>query len=148
MSQPLHVEGHCYCGELRYSVDIPGGARPIFSLYCHCDSCRRAHAAALYQVVCIDEAWFTLRSGELQDFCKPGKRIHRQFCRTCGTRICNRFPGWRPGGRTPLAFFPNTLDEATQHALPELLRPTGHNAAGECVLDGPILRQVLAPAAD
>jgi hypothetical protein len=46
----VHVTGHCYCGAIRFAVDIPEGDAPIFTAYCHCDSCRRAHAAPLYHV--------------------------------------------------------------------------------------------------
>jgi hypothetical protein len=140
-----HVDGHCYCGEVTYRVSLSADVAPIFTAYCHCDSCRRSHAAALYQVACIDAERFEVTSGKehIQDFQKPGGRINRAFCRICGTRVYNRFPGWTPGGRTPLVFFPNTLDEATQHDLPEQLRPSRNNRPQECVLDLEMLRPLL-----
>jgi len=79
----------------------------------------------------------------LQDYTRPGATITRAFCSTCGTRILNRFPGWRPGGRVPVVFFPNLLDEATTHDMPEILRPTRHNRPEESVLDAELLQQVL-----
>ncbi|MCP4805509.1 MAG: hypothetical protein GY884_09185 [Proteobacteria bacterium] len=116
-------------------------SEPIFTAYCHCDSCRRAHAAPLYQVVCVDRASFENTAGAdlVQGFQKPGAHIVRSFCRACGTRVHNTFPGWTPGGRTPLVFFPATLDEATQRGLPEVLRPTRNNQPQDCVLDCPFL---------
>lgn len=144
-TDPIHVTGHCYCGAIAYAVDLEADERPIFTAYCHCDSCRRAHAAPLYHVVCVDQSQFRLTKGadQLVEFAKPGK-ITRAFCGACGTRILNRFGSWKPGGRTPLAFFPNTLDEATTHALPDRFRAQKHNATDECVLDFEKLAELTA----
>jgi len=60
-----------------------------------------------------------------------------------GSKIMNRFSGWKPGGRTPLAFFPDLLDAEVRRSLPELLRPTKNNRSAECVLDGELLRAAL-----
>ncbi|MFT4622228.1 MAG: hypothetical protein ACI8PZ_000884 [Myxococcota bacterium] len=141
----VHVTGHCYCGGIAYAVHIPEGAAPIFTAYCHCDSCRRAHAAPLYHVACVDESTFTLTRGAdlLVEFHKPGGSITRAFCGRCGSRMLNRFGSWKPGGRVPVAFFPNTLDEAIQHDLPDALRPQKQNRPGECVLDLEMLRPLL-----
>ncbi len=141
----VDVTGHCYCGAIQFAVTIPAGERPIFTAYCHCDSCRRAHAAPLYHVACVDQSMFEITAGaeHLNEFTKPGGTITRAFCQLCGTRILNRFGAWKPGGRTPLAFFPNLLDEATQHDLPEALRPKKTNRPQECVLDVEMLQQQL-----
>jgi hypothetical protein len=68
---------------------------------------------------------FMLTDGaeHLVEFRKPGGNIVRAFCGLCGSRILNRFPSWKPEGRTPLAFFPSLLSAETQRALPEVLRP-------------------------
>lgn len=141
MSDELVVHGHCYCGGVTFRVALPADRSPIFTAYCHCDSCRRAHAAPLYQVVCIDRECFQVTQGSerVTPFQKPGSHIVRSFCADCGTRVHNTFPGWTPGGRTPLVFFPGTLDAATQASLPERLRPTRHNEPETCVLDWPLL---------
>jgi Paired amphipathic helix repeat len=44
------VTGHCYCGAVVFSVAVPESERDAHCCYCHCDSCRRAHSAPLYQV--------------------------------------------------------------------------------------------------
>lgn len=144
----LHLSGHCYCGAVTYAVDMPADAQPIFTAYCHCDSCRRAHAAPLYHVACVDEAMFRITAGAeaLVEFTKPGGQITRAFCGLCGSKILNRFPGWLPRGRTPVAFFPSTLREADQRPLPECLRPGKNNCPEECVLDPERLREVLGPS--
>lgn len=132
-----HVSGHCYCGAITFTVQLPEDRPPIFAAYCHCDSCRRAHAAPLYQVACVEEAQFTLTTGaeHLRDFTRPGGQVCRAFCDVCGTRVLNRFPGWLPRGTPVVAFFPNTLDVADLASLPGALAPTKHLHVDECVLD-------------
>ncbi len=149
MSDPseVHVTGHCFCGGVTFTVDIPAGDRPIFTAYCHCDDCRRSHATPLYQVVCVDEGQLSITAGAdlLRDFTRDGGRINRQFCGTCGTRVLNRFPsGWRPGGRTPVVFFPNLLSAGTMAQLPEPLRPIRQNFGEQCVLDKESLQRLFA----
>lgn len=144
LSEDLTLRGHCYCSAIVFRVKIPAGSRPLFTAYCHCDSCRRAHAAPLYHVACIEESMFEIQEGaeHLQEYCKPGGRIVRAFCRQCGSKILNRFPQWRPGGRVPLAFFPDLLDDEDRRPLPELLRPQKHNCPDECVLDRAMLDEL------
>jgi hypothetical protein len=145
MTHALTADGHCYCGAFRFTVAIPAGERPIFAAYCHCDSCRRAHAAPLYHVVCVEDSHFQVTKGHefINEFKKAGGSIVRAFVTCCGTRVLNRFPSWRPGGRTPLVFFPNLLTDGGQNPLPELLRPTKHNRGQECVLDREFLAAFL-----
>ena len=103
----VDVAGHCYCGAIQFRVQIPAGQAPIFAAYCHCDSCRRAHAAPLYHVVCVDAPMFQITAGDeaLQPFTKPGGTITRAFCRVCGSKILNVFETWRPHGKVPLEEF-------------------------------------------
>ena len=144
-AEDLELAGRCYCSAIVFRVRIPAGSKPIFTAYCHCDSCRRAHAAPLYHVACIEEAMFEIREGaeHLQEYRKPGGRIVRAFCRECGSKILNRFPEWSPGGRVPLAFFPDLLDQEHRRPLPEMLRPQKHNQPEECVLDQEMLEQLF-----
>ena len=137
MSEDVQVSGHCYCGGIEFELHIPEGEDPIFTAYCHCESCRRAHAAPLYQVACIDESCFRITKGEdlLETFQRPGAHLSRAFCRQCGSKIVNRFGEWKPKGKTPVAVFPSLLDQETQQALPEKLRPVRINRPDECVLD-------------
>lgn len=146
MSDAVHVTGHCYCGEVHFSVDLGPAERPIFTAYCHCDSCRRSHAAPLYQVACVTATQFRLTQGEdkVNRFQKPGGSIVRAFTTCCGTRIFNGFPGWTPHGLTPIVFFPNLLTEGTMATLPEALRPTRQNNSGDCVLEVRFLEELFA----
>ena len=141
----VHVTGHCYCGTIAFEVRIPSGSKPIFTAYCHCASCRRAHAAPLYQVACVEESMFRITAGQehLKTFSKTETSVCRAFCDVCGSKVLNRFPGWRPDGRVPVAFFPSLLKEEVQHALPELLRPSKHAWRDETVLDPAVLSELL-----
>jgi len=145
VTDAVHVTGHCYCGGITYRVDIPAGPALVKSGYCHCDSCRRAHAAPLYHVAIIDASALEITAGAelLRPFTKPGGHITRSFCCACGTRVLNRFDRWRPQGREAVAFFPSTLDAAIQSALPPRLRPRFNSYAAECVLDSEALAEVL-----
>ena len=42
------LEGFCYCGAVTFSVRAD--ATVVRAAFCHCESCRRAHAAPLYQI--------------------------------------------------------------------------------------------------
>lgn len=146
---PAHttVHGRCYCGGVRFTVSVPAGTAPTFTAYCHCDSCRRAHAAPLYQVVCIDREHLHIDEGadRVQDFRRPGASIVRSFCGTCGSRIHNTFGAWKPNGRTPLVFFPSLQEPEDQARMPSSWAPTHHNEPESCVLDWAFLTR-LQPA--
>ncbi|MBT5435843.1 MAG: GFA family protein [Alphaproteobacteria bacterium] len=143
--EDVHVSGHCYCGGVTFDVDIPKGASPLFAVYCHCDSCRRSHAAPLYHVVCLDEAMLKITKGEdlPKGYSKRSKDFSRDFCSACGSRVRNRFGDWKPDGITPVAMFPNLLDAATQHAMPDVLKAQSNHLAEECVLERAVLDQLF-----
>jgi hypothetical protein len=106
---PAVATGRCYCGSIVFSVPVE---EPIKAGYCHCDSCKRAHAAPLYQVVYIASSGFKIDQGSelLQPFRKSppliqnGKecQVIRSFCRKCGSKICNT---WLPGERVWCSFW-------------------------------------------
>lgn len=141
-----HVSGHCYCGGVHFEVTLPEGAKPLFAAYCHCENCRRSHAAPLYQVACVDDSQFTVTQGEdlVVPFQKTPGKVVRAFCGTCGTRVFNTFPNWRPGGRVPVAWFPSLLADDVQRDLPETLRPNANMNAEGCVLYASPLAEMLA----
>lgn len=91
----------------------------VRSLFCHCDSCRRAHAAPLYQVVYLPESCFEITAGAhlLNAFARSPAHVVRSFCSVCGSRVCNRVTAKPSLG---VGFFPNLLDESSQRALPEV----------------------------
>jgi phospholipase/carboxylesterase len=122
---PSELKGFCYCGAVHYSVR--GGACGVPACFCHCESCRRSHAAPLYQVCYVPVEDFTITAGS--EHIKAHK--FRHFCGECGSKIFNEVAGPQGPRR---GFFPSTLEEATQHKLPGRFRPTFHNLSNEAVL--------------
>jgi hypothetical protein len=125
-----YYSGSCYCGAVSYQVNE---CQPHKAVYCHCESCRRAHAAPLYHVVYVKAADIRVTQGDdkLNNFTKPGSTVMRSFCAVCGSRMFNRLQrdaDW-------IGFFPATLQESVQHALPRCFQPTEHYLAEEAVLD-------------
>ena len=54
-----NILGGCYCDTVRFS--IAAGTQPVWAGYCHCQDCRKAHAATLYQAVyqelAVSDTW-------------------------------------------------------------------------------------------
>jgi len=77
------VNGSCLCGKVQYQIS--GAVGDI--VHCHCQSCRKAHAAAFSSVASVSDNDFLLTSEiPLSEFeSSPGK--FRYFCSHCGTQI-------------------------------------------------------------
>ena len=134
------VQGRCYCGQVSWEARLPE-TFPHSSLYCHCASCRRAHASPIYQVTYLGWEFFRYTSGEelTKDCLSPtNPLISRQFSTCCGTRTVNKinispeiFPQLppRPAGHVfekPGLFvglFPGNIE--TQ-PLPDWFTPSKH----------------------
>jgi hypothetical protein len=133
------LSGSCYCGATKFTIEKD--TTPYKATYCHCESCRRAHACAVYQVVYIPRSDFTLTgSSAVTLFKKPDKIVTRSFCQECGTRIFNLLesrPDW-------LGFFPNLLDDQTiVKNLPDKFNPTEHYCSEEAVFPLDLLQDGL-----
>ncbi len=135
------LHGICYCGAVQYRVR--GDARVLTACYCHCESCRRSHAAPLYQVCYVPTDDFSITAGN--EHIKAHK--FRHFCEQCGSKVYNEFSDGPQGPR--VGFFPSTLDDATQHKLPGRFRPSFHHLTNEAVLrdlpNDALPRRVSAP---
>merc|ERR1712063_228154 len=132
--------GRCYCGEVQYEVS---SEKVMFSAFCHCKECRRAHACAVYSVSVVPVSNFTVTKGEdhVKDFFpKPkwdpeGKMMSRCFCSNCGSRVFNKFiisedaPAMMPPGEYR-GFFHGSLDCAE---IPEPFKPTQHFWCSEAI---------------
>ena len=80
---PLELTGSCLCGTIRYRAS---GLGPIG--HCHCETCRKAHAAAFSSVARVARSGFRWTQGEdaLSSYqSSPGK--HRYFCSRCGSQL-------------------------------------------------------------
>ncbi len=78
------VTGSCFCGEVRYEIDLP----TRFCGHCHCSMCRRPHGAAFVTWTAVPPEQFRITAGEaaLQTF-ESSSHGRRQFCRRCGSQM-------------------------------------------------------------
>ena len=80
----MALNGSCLCGTVRYEIDqldTPIG-------HCHCNTCRKAHAAAFASTARVMREHFRFKSGadKLGAFeSSPGR--FRRFCTGCGSHI-------------------------------------------------------------
>ena len=82
MSQP--IRGRCLCGAVQLEMSPP----TEFCSHCHCESCRRAHAAPVVTWTGVAAESFRFLRGEanLERYqSSPG--TYRCFCRICGTSM-------------------------------------------------------------
>jgi len=86
------LSGSCACGAVAYEVD--GEMSPI--VHCHCQTCRKTHAAAFSSIAAVSRRKFRWTAGEelLSTFeSSPGK--HRRFCSRCGSHLTAEREGHR-----------------------------------------------------
>ena len=79
------LTGGCFCGRVRYQVNLPlGGGRS-----CHCSRCRKAFSGAgsAYSEV-IPGSFSWIRGAENLTHYDSAPRWGLCFCRTCGTTLC------------------------------------------------------------
>ena len=87
-------KGSCLCGEIRYEID----ALDTGIEHCHCQTCRKAHAAAFNSSAGVLPEHFRWLKGEdlLAGYeSSPGKIRH--FCGRCGSHlvaIIEGYPYW------------------------------------------------------
>jgi hypothetical protein len=81
-SAPL--QGRCVCGAIKLTLTPPTD----FVSHCHCDSCRRAHAAAFVTWTSVPEVRFQV-IGTPRSF-ESSNGVVRSFCGTCGTQVLYR----------------------------------------------------------
>ena len=93
MTEPRQAAGRCFCGAIRFAVDLP----VKWVAHCHCDICRQIHGAGVTTWVGSESGRFHLLAGEAQlvwyASSEAGKRGR---CGTCGTHLFFQSPRW-PG---------------------------------------------------
>ena len=77
----LLMNGVCACGEVRVQLTPP----TLFASYCHCESCRRSHAAHAVAWTAVPAAQLAV-SGDANAF-ESSEGVRRFFCGTCGTHV-------------------------------------------------------------
>lgn len=78
------MKGSCLCGAVEYEIDQLD--MPI--AHCHCNTCRKAHAAMFASTAGVEREHFRWLNGEekLTAFeSSPGKLRH--FCSVCGSQL-------------------------------------------------------------
>ena len=76
---PSSFETSCRCGATFLRV----GGEPLVQLYCHCDDCQRAHAAAYVPAAIYHADAVEVLQGKLREV--KVKTTPRMHCEVCGT---------------------------------------------------------------
>jgi len=113
---PAPIPGRCLCGAVEIEITPP----TEFCSHCHCESCRRAHAAPFvtWTGVAANQLRFVRGEDNLEHYrSSPG--TFRCFCRTCGTSMLTYYTTDSPtfGGLAgkryvPVAVLTEPLDRA------------------------------------
>jgi len=85
---PSPIPGRCLCGAVQIELTPP----TELASHCHCESCRRAHAAPLVTWTGLAASQLRFARGEdhLERYeSSPG--TFRCFCRTCGTSMLSYY---------------------------------------------------------
>ena len=128
MATPTVAEGGCLCGAIRYRVSDA----PLFSVICHCATCRKASGAP-------SVAWVTFNRSEVQILTAEPQRyrsspaVLRRFCGKCGTAISYEHAATAPTiDLTTISLddpnvFPPTGEVWLEHRVPWVaVNPTLH----------------------
>ncbi len=126
----MKVEGGCYCGELRYSVE--GDA--LFKAQCHCRECQYIAGGGPNFTMGMPEAAFSYTKGEPKQFKRTDidPSVTREFCPNCGTSILSRAPG-APG---MVLLKVGTMDDPTLFEGPQVAIYTCDKQAFHVIPEG------------
>lgn len=79
-----HFFGQCSCGAVKYSFQ--GEVERI--IHCHCQQCRRSHAAPFVTRAVVDNFGFAWESGADQlGYYQSSGRATRTYCKQCATKL-------------------------------------------------------------
>ena len=108
--------GHCRCG----SVVMMASQDPNFTVYCHCDDCRRATGAPVLASVAFFKADITWERRETLSRFTEGT-ASRLFCSRCGSPVAQEHESADDRTFFNTGFMDN----------PEAYPPTYHTFAGQ-----------------
>jgi hypothetical protein len=77
------LTGGCFCGEVRYSVDV---AMATDACVCHCENCRRTTGAPMIAWFSVKPEAFRITAGAPVQFASSATG-ERQFCGRCGAQL-------------------------------------------------------------
>jgi hypothetical protein len=78
--------GGCQCGAVRYRLTVPA----VWTGFCHCRMCQRAHGAPVVVWLTVPSAGITFERGALSWY-SSSPEAERGFCPRCGTQLV-----WKP----------------------------------------------------
>lgn len=82
------TKGHCLCRAIEFEFD----GEPLWTVHCHCESCRRASSSPVVTWVSVPVEDFRMTKGEPRQYLSsPG--VLRQFCGTCGSPVTYQYDG-------------------------------------------------------
>jgi len=76
------AEGGCLCGSIRYEAR----GLPIYSMICHCETCRRAAGSPVVAWLTFPKESFSFIRGTPSQF-QSTPPVTRTFCSRCGTPL-------------------------------------------------------------
>jgi hypothetical protein len=104
------ASGSCYCGAVRFEVE----GESIWASHCHCDNCRRAHAAPIVSWIGYPREAHRFTAGaDLVSTYATATEATRSFCIRCGSQLLYLSPRWPKEAHVPIA-----LLEAPPERLP------------------------------
>lgn len=87
MTDPTILHGRCFCGAVQFTLTPPLD----FVAHCHCESCRRSHAAAFVTWTSVPRGCFVLLEGEgALTWYASSPAIEWGFCGRCGSSMLYR----------------------------------------------------------
>ena len=146
-TQDVMYEGGCMCKAVRFQYHYSEGSKPFFSVFCHCETCRKLGSCSMQQVIGLPKASFSITKGEevLKVYNPPNNKanMYRKFCGECGSGICQG-----PKDAPFVGTFPATYDFAGKfpegNRLPSEFRPTCHINM-ENSLVGDVVKNDMSP---
>jgi len=80
--EPPCLTGGCQCGAVRYEITD----KPVGSMICHCQTCRRLSAAPVMAWLTVPTNSFRYTDGSPRTF-RTSPPVLRSFCAACGTHL-------------------------------------------------------------
>jgi len=83
MPDSAAVSGSCFCGAVRFEVDLP----TIFCGHCHCSMCRRSNGAPFVTWFAVPIERFRLLEASSLVRHRSSEHGSRSFCGRCGSPL-------------------------------------------------------------
>ena len=83
MNEKSAVSGSCFCGAVRFEVDLP----TLFCGHCHCSMCRRSNGAAFVTWFAVPIERFRLLDSAALVRHRSSEHGTRSFCGRCGSPL-------------------------------------------------------------